>query len=531
MEKINRREFISLLSSGAVWSLFPLSCSRDDVRNPGEREESRTRRHQIQALGTHPNILWIIWDTVRSDHLGIYGYEKPTTPFLDGWAQGGLVFDNCVSIANCTVPSHVSMFTGLMPSEHRRDNTNNYIVDEFSTLPELLSERGYQTYLFSANPHVSRARNMSQGFDVTEHPWDDKYMKAAYRIMRKKIPLKDKTSNLSESFHSGHMSRWGTKICGELANVGVQQWLSSCDRKRPFFVFINYMEAHAPLFPEESYRRRVMSMDQVNESYRIDRSWIPFWSYTFRLAEYSEKEIEITRLTYDAAVAELDDLLGKLLTSLEVGGYLNDTVVIVTSDHGEHLGEHHIFDHQFSVYEPLIRIPLIIHFKELFPPGRESRPVMNLDLFPTILQLAGIELPEDLSTKAVSLLNPESDRIRMVECPAYPTHWFDAVRKYYPHFDPTPWQRTLRAIYKGEHKYIWASDEQSELYNLKVDPGESENLIHMQADLAADLDSIHNEWIAGFKVSGSIAESGKAISKEELDMLEALGYAKPGTGN
>ena len=159
----------------------------------------------LPACGTteteveRPNIVWIVWDTVRADRMSLYGHDKPTTPWLDAWAsEEARVFDNSISAAPYTVPSHASMFTGLLPSEHGASNRHQYLDDHHVTVAELLRNAGYQTYLFAANPHISRGENFHRGFDVEEHPWDQQYWREALRIVREKVPPNDKSSELSE---------------------------------------------------------------------------------------------------------------------------------------------------------------------------------------------------------------------------------------------------------------------------------------------------------------------------------------------
>lgn len=506
MRNMNRRDFLGLVGAGVTWAALPGGCGKDNSHS------------------SLPNILWIVWDTVRADYLGLYGYNKPTTPFLDKWSQEARVFENCVSVASTTVPTHASMFTGLMPSEHRRSNTENYLGDEFTTIAELLQSSGYQTYLYSANPHISRKRNFTQGFDTAEHPWDDKYKYEALRVVRGKIAPQDRSSELTVNIRSSRISQWMIKASGELAQRGVEKWLTNCKRNRPFFIFLNYMEAHQPYVPPESYRERLMNAEQVKNSYKVDRSWAALWSYTFGKKQYSKQETELTRLTYAATVAELDGMLENLLKSLEAGGYLDNTIVVVTSDHGEHLGEHHMLDHQYSVYEQLMRVPLVIRYPQRFSPGRDTRPVMNSDLFPTVLELAGIEIPEGLQSKAVSLLRPRDERIRVGEYPSYPMHAFNAVKRVYPNFDPTPWCRSLRAVYQAENKYIWASDGRYELYNLAADPGESKNLIDTEANLTKKLAGIHDRWVVSLNTGKAQTQRGPALTEEERKRLESLGY-------
>jgi arylsulfatase A-like enzyme len=514
---LTRRKFLkyglySGLAAGLQSSLWLTGCTRS------------------KSSSTRPNILWIVWDTVRADHLSLYGYSKPTTPFLDNWAQKVHIFDNCTSVSNSTTPTHVSMFTGLMPGEHGRNNTENYIGNAFTTVAELLYDRGYQTYLHSANPLISRERNFTQGFDIAEHPWDAKYESEALRIFLSKLDPRDRSTEHLIAFNSFSLPFSGAlpgqmfTTCGQLAQRGVEGWLKNCDRNRPFFIFINYMEAHQPYVPPESYRKRLMDPDQVNKSYSVDRSQLAKWSYTFGLKEYTDEEIELTKLTYDATLIELDDLLRDLITSLDVNGYMDNTIVILTSDHGEHLGDHHMLDHLYSVYESLIRVPLIIHYPKCFSPGRDKRPVTNLDLFPTVLELAGVEMPRGLQSKAVSLLRPQEQRLRMAECPAFTTQQFGIIKRFYPDFDPTPWSRTLRAVYHGKHKLIWASDGRYELYDLATDQDELKNLITIKSELAEKLAKIHDDWVVSFEPSKRGSLRDRPLTDEERRRLESLGY-------
>ena len=486
------------------------------------------------SVSDRPNILWFLWDTVRADHMSLYAYEKPTTPFLDDWAKQGRVFNNCTSVSNSTIPTHVSMFTGLMPSEHRRDNTQNYLGDAFTTLPELLHKHGYQTYMYSANPHINQSRNFSQGFDAAECPWEKKYKRKALKIFQQKLNPLDRSTDELETINRFRIigKKWPVPAqaftaSGELAQQATENWLAACTRKRPFFVFLNYMEAHQPYIPPDLYRKKLMSPVQVAKSYGVCRSHLAKWSYTFGLKEYTKEEIELTKLTYDATLADLDNQLKEFLASLKVRGYMDNTMIIITSDHGEHLGEKHMLDHLFSVYEPLIRVPLIIYYPKLFSPGVDDRPVMNFDLFPTILDSAGIKMPQDLRTKAVSLLQPKDERIQVAERPARKAHQYRIVQKDYPNFDPTPWNRRLRAVYQGKYKFIWTSDGQHELYDIKADPGEMKNLAGAKPQLAAKLKTIHDNYVKTLVKPKTATQENIPMTVQQRRRLESLGYTGP----
>jgi arylsulfatase A-like enzyme len=277
--------------------------------------------------------------------------------------------------------------------------------------------------------------------------------------------------------------RQNIKASGELAIGGLTDWLQSSDSSRPYFAFINWMEAHRQLVPLRKYRERFMTPEQVEKSYKVDRSWLASWEYTVGLRDYSQEDLALTRATYEAALAELDDLFGSLLDALLAAGKLENTIVIVTSDHGEHLGEHHMLDHQFSVYEVLLRVPLIVHDPGKLPAGREPRPVMTQDLFATLLERAGLPAVKGVR-HSVSLASPRGLRERLAEYPAPFMGPLGDVIKAHKGFDPMPWRRSLRAFYSGDQKVIRSSDGKHELYDLKSDPREEKNLVAADAKAA-----------------------------------------------
>jgi len=476
-----------------------------------------------------PNLIWIVWDTVRADHLGLYGYEKPTTPFLEEWARGARVFDDCVSASNYTVSSHGSLFTGLLPTEHGARNGYLRLDEERITVAELLNEAGYQTYLYSANPHISKAELFDQGFDLAEHPWSPEYREEALRIVREKILPGDESSELPDKFRAERVGPWDIKASGELAEKAAIRWLGTIDRGEPFFIFLNYMEAHRPYIPPAEFRRRILTEEEVARSYRVDRSWVPLWSYTFGLHEYTAGELAVMAGTYDATIAELDDLFRRLMARLEKEGYLENTVVILTSDHGEHLGEQHILGHQYSLYEPLLRVPLLVSGSELLPPGRESRPVMNHDLFPTLLEIAGVEPPGGAGRSTVSLVRPREDRVRVAECLGLFRDPFRAVRARHPGWDPAPWEREIRAIYRGGEKLIEWEDGERRLFDLDGDRGARARDLASSAggralDLSADLEAV----AAALRRAPGPDRPAPVLSEEHRRLLGALGYMYDG---
>jgi len=473
-------------------------------------------------------VLWIVWDTVRADHMSLYGYDKPTTPNLDRWAADARVFENCLSTAGYTLPSHASMFTGLLPSEHCTNNDHPQLSDRYVTIAEIMETYGYRTYLFSANPHISSQGNFTQGFEVAEHPWSPKFRERAMGIVRQKLVAEDQSSELGRAFeratdNSARMSIWNIKATGVLAQEALLSWLRSKRRNRPYFAFINYMEAHRPLIPQRGYRQRIMSPEQVQKSYEVNRSWTPTWEYTFGLREYDEEEIELTRATYDAALVELDALFGRLISVLKNGGFLDNTVVIVTSDHGEHLGEQHMLDHQYSVYQPLLHVPLIVHYPPRLEAGRDARPVVNYDLFPTILDVANLSHPAAMGTRAVSVLEAQEDRVRFAEDPSPSRVAMATIKLNHPDWDPAPWKRQLRALVDGEHKLIWGSDGRHELFDLSADPLERNDLLEPRSELATSMERSLDEFYDSLEVCNP-GRPPSDLTQAQIQRLRALGY-------
>ena len=500
------------------------SASGAEVVGQGEASRPANPAPADPVALPRPNVLWVVWDTVRADHLSVYGYDKPTTPRLKKWAEHALVFDNVMSPAGSTIPSHASMFTGQLPSEHGTSDASPTLHPDHETIAERLRTHGYQTYLWAANPNLAAVRNFHQGFERAEHPWSLDFAREAFQIIQEKLPAKDRSSELREKLRQRKAIPWAIKAAGALAQKGVERFLQERDPNRPWFVFLNYMEAHRPFIPAESYRQKLMSPEDVELSYQVDRSWDTMWAYTFGLSEYTAREIEIMAATYDATLRELDDLFARLLRQLRRQGILQDTVVILTSDHGELLGEHHLMDHQYSLYDPLIRVPLIVYGPRWFKPGRSAAPVSTLDLYPTVLELAGIEDSRP-SAHAVSLLQPSVERARLSEYPAIFEAPFAAIRERSPEFKFNAFARRLRALRVGPHKLLEADDGAYELYDVQQDPTEQNNLATREQELAERLQQQLREWAERMPVPLFRAAASN-LSPAEIEMLQNLGYTQ-----
>jgi arylsulfatase A-like enzyme len=203
---------------------------------------------------------------------------------------------------------------------------------------------------------------------------------------------------------------------------------------------------------------------------------------------------------------------------------LENTLVVLTADHGELLGEHHLLNHQYSVHEPLLRVPLILYHSSSIPPGREARPVMTLDLFSTLLRLARAPKP-NRSANSFDLLHPPQKRIRLSEYPAASQSHIGLVRFVDPEFDPTPFYRSLRAFRAGTLKYVEASDGTNALYDLAADPNEQNDLTSQKPDVAMTLAAGLERFLGSLGGREANAENETVEFDEQTRRrLEALGY-------
>ena len=228
------------------------------------------------------------------------------------------------------------------------------------------------------------------------------------------------------------------------------------------------------------------------------------------------------RGTYDAALRELDDLFADLFEWLAERGELAHTIVVLTSDHGELLGEHHLLDHQYSLHRALTHVPLVVWAPGFLEPGESDAPVMTLDLYPTLQRWV---LGQDRALGHGRLLTEvAATRLRLSEYPAIFVGPFETVRRLDASFDFRPWQRRIRALEHGSHKLIEWEDGQVELFDLATDPGENEDLVATRVQLTADLRGRLFELAAGLSRRTNV-EPLTPPSEQEQALLEALGYA------
>ena len=332
--------------------------------------------------GAH-NVVLIVWDTVRAVNLSLYGYPRDTTPNLVKWARMGVRHEMALVPAPWTYPSHSCFFTGQWPYK-LNSQWNRSLDTSKPTLAEYLASRGYETVGFAAN---TRCCSYETGLDRGFAHYED-YPLTPRFLLGRTVPGRFILKNI---FGSGgfYNSKWidlQSRDARE-TNDAFLDWLRRSPRDRPFFAFLNYFDAHNPYIPPAQYVGRFGIRPKSLEDYRL--------LYDFRNVQGQEgttqtRNIHMARDCYDDCIAFLDDQLGRLLDALRAQGLLDNTLVIITGDHGESFGDHHVFSHGTALYLEQIAVPLVILSPDA-PAGRTvTTPVSLRDLPATVVDQLGL---------------------------------------------------------------------------------------------------------------------------------------------
>jgi arylsulfatase A-like enzyme len=419
------------------------------------------------------NVLLIVLDTVRAQSLGLYGYHRPTTPNLRRIAARGVRFDQAYSTAPWTAPSHASMFTGRWHHE-LSIGWKRPLDGSRPTLAEFLSSHGYDTAGFVANTsYCSYETGLSRGFAHYED----------YDVTPRAVLLCSALVQRTANFFHTHprlSSRLGSislmssdRKSAARINADFLRWLSRRG-DRPFFAFLNYFDAHHPYFsPESDADDEPARFRGSHEEYRLISNW---WEMDKR--SLGEREIGLARDSYDRCITYLDRQIGRLFDDLERRGVLDQTLVVITADHGEHLGEQRLFGHGCSLYRPELHVPLLVVGPGLVPEGRVVRdPVSLRDLAATITDQLGLR--DEAPFPGTSLAqNWGSDRGSLLAQEPRPVlSEVESPPDDDPNFGLSPASRgPMRSLVGWGYHYIRGSDGREELYNLEADPQEGRNL-------------------------------------------------------
>lgn len=337
------------------------------------RERVETRSLAEAPAGV-PDVVVVVIDALRADHLSAYGYERPTSPFIDELATGGVLFERAIAASPYSLPSHASLLSGLIPSGHGVEwlAYDAFRDGDYPSIAEAMRDLGYRTGAFSANPFwFTRKQGFGRGFlrfeDIYHTPAD-----MAYRTVFG-------NNFQTVKFALGFEALPGRKL-GTFNTDRVIDW-ATADADRPFFAFINYFDVHAPYTPPQPYRSRFS--DSPTPPGGI-LNWEVGRKGAMQLTpEQRQSEID----GYDGAIAYVDAEIRRLLETLRAARPGRETLVIVTSDHGEAFGEHGGYLHARSLYREELHVPLILNGPGVPAGLRIDRPVSHLGIAGTILEL------------------------------------------------------------------------------------------------------------------------------------------------
>jgi arylsulfatase A-like enzyme len=420
--------------------------------------ERRAADGLSQARAGAPNVLLIILDTVRAMNLSLYRYPRATSPNLERLAASGTRFDRALSTAPWTLPSHASMFTGRLPHELSAD----WLIpldSRYPTLAEFFRAHGYATGGFCANVgYCSRVTGLDRGFIHYQDylvRWQEWLGCSAWtRRLQENLTLREflRTDQVLN------------RIPAPAISSGFLGWIEQRDR-HPFFAFLNYLDAHGPYLPPAPFDRQFAGVPRDGDLSPM-RRFLVHPTRDLPPAKVVQAEID----QYDGALAYLDQQLGGLFAELERRGELENTIVVVTADHGEEFGEHGLFGHGNDLYRPAVHVPLVIRFPSAVPSGGEiSTPVSLKDLAATVLDLAGYSADSVFPGRTLARLwqdePPDGEPLisevsKGIRTPAwYPVSLGD-----------------MASVVIDGHRYIRNGDGREELYDFERDPLERTDL-------------------------------------------------------
>jgi len=464
------REAVTSADSGAL-----LSKPRVRVSGVGSthdaRSASQASRQRVTSEGSvDRNVLLYVIDTLRVDHLGIYGYERPVSPNMDRFAAAATLFENAIAQSSWTRSSMASVFTGLWPIKHDTNGRKDKLADEALTLAEVLNQAGMETTAIARNWNIFPAFGFSQGFDQ-------------FRALKR-----------------------GNSID---VNESVQYWFENRKDQKPFFLYLHTVEPHGPYRPPEEFKKKFMPADGP----RFDLDKHPGLQRTRAMSKEEKRQVADHLINlYDGEIAANDATFGRLLQNLESRGLMDETLIVVVSDHGEEFLEHGTWEHGKNLFAETLNVPLIIRFPEMGQGVRVTPIVQHIDIMPTILDWLGLPIPSGVEGRSLIPLVESADQSSIRDSP---------LAFSYLELDGLPTQ----SVVDGEWKFIervrgdrviWSG-----LFNRLVDPGDRDNLIDDYPIRARYLSMLLEARIR----EGSVLTTSEAVIDDETESaLRALGY-------
>ncbi len=465
------------------------------------------------AAAGRPNVLLISVDTLRPDHLSAYGYPRPTSPFLESLAAGGVRFDSAFAQASWTLPSHMSLLTSTYPQTHGVEAEERSLGAAIPTLAEMLRDAGYDTAAFVSWIYLKAGYGFGRGFE---------------RYQELLPPAARVDSSTRHSIKAGafvdRVERWARERARPPAEG---------DRRRPYFLFLHLFDPHMsyepPLELARLFAPQLADVDggSYGYLYRYIRGVHP------AAPRISGRELEVARALYDGEIRATDDALARLFRVLGDQGLLDRTMVVFTSDHGEELDEHGSMEgHQWTLYDEVLRVPLVVVL-----PGGEHRGrrvpqiVQSIDVAPTILEVAGLAPAAAFEGRSLLPLLADGggagwrgfafSQIRRFNLK---TSLRTAEHKLIYTQQPTRLGAAGTPVHPGFEPYALRPGGGLELYDLRRDPGEQTDLFRAGDPAAGELLERLRALLESRREGDPGA--GPELSPRELERLRSLGYVQ-----
>jgi arylsulfatase A-like enzyme len=491
------------------------------------------------------NVLFVVMDTVRKDHLSVYGYDRPTTPGLEAFASEAAVYEGAVAQAPWTLPVHASLFTGLYPSQHRARQENPYL-EGATTLAETLAST-HRTACYSSNAWITPYTHLTDGFDDQDNFFE--VMPGGFLSG----PIARAWKAMNDSPTLRRVADWMVSVGNEIheytaSSEGADSKTPQViDRSREFiadaeadgehwFQFVNLMDAHLPYHPPDEHREEFAP--GVDSTAVCQNSK----EYNSGARDIDDDEWADIRGLYDAEIRHIDAELTRLFDWLKAEGHWEDTLVVVCADHGELFGEHDLYGHEFCIYDPLVNVPCMVKHPDL-EAGRYDGQFELLDLYHTVLDHADVETGDgdsvDLDPTRSLLDDTHSDRERgeyafveysrpVVELKQLEGKAADAGITL---DEDSRFYSRMRAARRTDGKYIRNERIPDEFYRLDEDPDETDDRIdggdpvkaEVEAALSEFEDRVADEWDGDPSTDDGDGELD-GMSDTAKERLQDLGY-------
>jgi arylsulfatase A-like enzyme len=447
-----------------------------------EPSSSVTPAIPIAGTSKQPNVILIVMDTVRADHLSVFGYPRETSPNLKKLAADSTLYAQALSAADVTLTSHASIFSGLYASWHGAycqppEASYGRSLGPVPTMAAVLARNGYHTLGVAANLYLRADFGLQRGFQQFRIPRPVPILAAESWYMLRN-GMRRVMGRFTDTAQFDRLYSRGDMVNREFFTLIRQPALAQA----PFFAFFNYMDAHFPYIPPHPFDRlfpgkdaALSQADLADIQHRVNDGME-------RLTPlYTKHSVS----QYDGGIAYIDTQIGQLVDWLKGQNLYDNTMIVVTADHGESFGERRLFGHANSLYANLLHVGLLVKYPHNSHTGVVSTPVSLIDIFPTVMKTAGVDPPGGL--QGLDLLDPAASQPRNLFSESFPCPVM--------HGPDCPGGCLMRTVVSWPDKYIFSTNGKSEIYDLHQDPNESLNLFGSLTRTAQTLATELNAWI------------------------------------